>query len=139
MFNFPHADTRTHDDEPVADPARAGGAIMRAALDLQRLVTMLAQRTIFRPRPMPGYPAPATTWSLLLAIEEQAFADPGFQARHPVAVRNGFTRLADSRFAGADINAEVDWHRDDDPLPAVYAIMRGLAQAKASITISMDS
>jgi hypothetical protein len=43
-------------------------------------------------------------------------------------VRDGFARLADSRLAGPDLNALVDWQRDDDPLPAVYAIVRGLVQ-----------
>ncbi|MEK6294052.1 MAG: DUF2471 family protein [Paraburkholderia tropica] len=139
MFNFPDADARTHDDELGADTDRSNGAILRATLDLQRLVNMLAQRTIFRPRAMPGYPAPAPTWRVLLVIEEQAFADPGFQARHPDALRHGFARLADSRFAGSDFDAEVDWQRDDDPLPAVYAIMRGLLQQRSAAAINQQS
>lgn len=76
---------------------------------------------------------------LLLAIEEQAFADPGFQARHPAAVRQGFARLADSHFAGPDIDASVEWQRDEDPLPAVYAIVRGLMQQQSARTGNLES
>jgi len=72
----------------------------------------------------------------MLAMGEQAFADPGFQARHPDAARHGFACLADSRFAGPDLDAPVDWQRDDDPLPAVYAIVRALVQQRIAGTNS---
>ncbi|MBB2984422.1 hypothetical protein FHX57_007463 [Paraburkholderia tropica] len=51
-------------------------------------------------------------------LPRSATAKPGFLARHPDAVRRGFARLADSWFVGSDIDAQVDWQRDDDPLPA---------------------
>jgi hypothetical protein len=106
----------------------------RAALDLQRIVALLAQRHLRLGRRMPGQRIPTLSWRLLADIEEQAFADLGFQGRHPAAVRWSFARLADSRFAGPDLDAPVDWQRDDDPLPAVYAIVRGLIR-----TISADA
>ncbi|MBB3003961.1 hypothetical protein FHX57_006340 [Paraburkholderia tropica] len=137
MFNFPDADAQNSPDDQSAN--LSGRIILHAALDLQRLVSVLAQRHLLQRNAMPGYPAAAPTWRLLLAIEEQAFADPGFQARYPDAVRRGFARLADSRFAGSDIDAQVDWQRDDDPLPAVYAIMRALVQQQAAMTADMES
>jgi hypothetical protein len=112
----------------VVDPVALERAIQRAALDLQRIVVLLAQRYAGLRRGLPGHRVPAPTWRLLLDIEEQAFADLGFQGRHPAAVRDGFARLTDSRLAGPDLDAPVDWQRDDDPLPAVYAIVRGLVQ-----------
>lgn len=139
MFDIPDADARTHDDGRAAGSRSLDRAVLHATLDLQRLVMVLAQRTLFRQRAMPGYPPPAPTWRLLLAIEEQAFADPGFQARHPAAVRQGFARLADSHFAGPDIDASVDWQRDEDPLPAVYAIVRGLMQQQSARTGNLES
>jgi hypothetical protein len=108
----------------------------RAALDLQRIAALLAQRHLRLGRRMPGQRIPTPTWRLLLDIEEQAFADLGFQGRYPAAVRWSFARLADSRFAGPDLDAPVDWQRDDNPIPAVYAIVRGLIQAISADTSS---
>ncbi|RQM44557.1 DUF2471 family protein [Paraburkholderia bannensis] len=51
-------------------------------------------------------------------LPRSATAMPGVLARHPDAMRRGFARLADSRFAGSDIDAQVDWQCDGDPLPA---------------------
>jgi hypothetical protein len=87
---------------------------------------------------MPGNAAPAPTWRLLLAIEELAFAESGFQARHPDAARHGFAFLADSHLAGPDLDAPVGRQRDDDPLPAVYAIVRALVQHWIADTYNQD-
>ncbi|MFC0695426.1 DUF2471 family protein [Paraburkholderia humisilvae] len=59
---------------------------------------------------------PAPIWRLLVDIEEQAFVDLGFQGRHAVGIRNGFARLADSRLTGPDLDANVDWQHEDDPI-----------------------
>jgi hypothetical protein len=115
------------EDDPESDPVAVERAAQRAAVDLQRVVALIAQpylRLVHQRRL--GHWVPAPTWRLLVDIEEQAFADLGFQGRHAVAVRNGFARLADSRLTGPDLDAPVDWQRDNDLLPAVYAIMRAL-------------
>ena len=112
-------------DDPVVDPVALGHAAQRAALDLQRLIALLAQRRPGMSRsPRLHAAAPVWTWRMLLDIEEQAFGDPGFQGRHPAAVRDAFIRLADSRLPLAESDEPVDWQRDEDPLPAVYAIVR---------------
>ena len=113
-------------------------AVQRAALDLQRIVVLLAQRYLGLRRGAVGCRVAAPTWRPLLAIEEQAFADLGFQGRHPAEVRDGFTRLGDSRLAGPDLDAPVDWQRDDDPLPAVYAIVRGLVRDFSAEATDLD-
>ena len=115
------------EDAPESDSVALERAAQCAAVDLQRIVALIAQPylRLLRQRKL-GHWVPAPTWRLLVDIEEQAFADLGFQGRHAVAVRNGFACLADSRLTGPDLDAPVDWQRDDDPLPAVYAIMRVL-------------
>lgn len=122
----------------AADPVVLERAVQRAALDLQRIVVLLAQRYFGLRRGAVGHRVPALTWRLLLDIEEQAFADLGFQGRHPAEVRDGFTRLAESRLAGPDLDAPVDWQRDDDPLPAVYAIVRALVRDLATDATDLD-
>ncbi|CAB3774277.1 DUF2471 family protein [Paraburkholderia humisilvae] len=115
------------DDDPGVDPVALERTAQRAATDLQRVVARIARpylRLLHQGKL--GHWVPAPTWRLLVDIEEQAFADPGFQGRHAAAIRNGFARLADSRLTGPDLDARVDWQHDDDPLPAVYAIMRAL-------------
>ncbi|OJA64489.1 hypothetical protein BGV68_01385 [Burkholderia ubonensis] len=133
-------DTSTDDGaaDLALDPVALGRAVQRAALDLQRIVVLLAQRYLGLRRGVVGHRAPPPTWRLLLDIEEQAFADLGFQGRHPAAVRDGFARLADSRLAGPDLDAPADWQRDDDPLPAVYAIVRRLVQDLCTDTTGVD-
>jgi hypothetical protein len=126
MFETSDNSLLESDDDPEFDSVALERAAQRAALDLQRIIALLAQRYLGLHRAMPGRQVPAPTWRLLLDIEEQAFADLGFQGRHPAAVRDGFARLADSRLAGPDLDAPVDWQRDDELLPAVYAIVRGL-------------
>jgi uncharacterized protein DUF2471 len=114
-------------DEQEIDPVALERAVQRAAVDLQRIVALIAQpylRLLRQGRL--GHWVPPPTWRLLVEIEEQAFADLGFQGRHAVAVRNGFARLAESRLTGADLDAPVDWQRDDDPLPAIFVIMSAL-------------
>jgi hypothetical protein len=115
------------DGDPESDPVAVERAAHRAAVDLQRVVALIAQPylRLLHQRKL-GHWVPAPTWRLLVDVEEQAFADLGFQGRHAVAVRNAFARLADSRLTGPDLDAPVDWQRDNDPLPAVYAIMRAL-------------
>ncbi|MFC0402988.1 DUF2471 family protein [Paraburkholderia rhizosphaerae] len=115
------------EDSAEVDPVALERAAQRAAMDLQRVVALIAQpylRLLHQKKL--GHWVPAPTWRLLVDIEEEAFADLGFQGRHAEAVRNGFARLVDSRLAGPDLDSPVDWQRDDDPLPAVYAIMRAL-------------
>jgi hypothetical protein len=114
-------------DDQETDHVALERAVQRAAVDLQRVVALIAQPylRLLSQRKL-GHWAPAPTWRLLVDIEEQAFEDLGFQGRHAVAVRNGFARLADNRLTGSDLDAYVDWQRDADPLPAVYAIMRAL-------------
>lgn len=133
MLNFPDLPLTETIDADI-DPVALERSAQRAALDLQRIVALLAQRSFGPGRHLPGQRVTAPTWRLLLDIEEQAFADLGFQGRHPAAVRGGFVRLADSRLAGPDHNAPVDWQSDDDPLPAVYAIVRSLVLAVAGNT-----
>jgi Protein of unknown function (DUF2471) len=115
------------DDEPGVGPVALERAAHRAAMDLQRVVALTARSylRLLRQRKL-GHCVPAPTWRLLVDIKEQGFADPGFQGRHAVAIRDGFTRLADRRLTGPDLDDRVDWQHDDDPLPAVYAIMRAL-------------
>jgi hypothetical protein len=113
--------------DPESDPVALERAVQRAAMDLQRVVALIARPYLrLLNQKKLGHWVPAPIWRLFVDIEEQAFADPGFQGRYAVAVRNGFARLADSRLTGADLDAPVDWRRDDDPLPAVYVIMRAL-------------
>ncbi|MDQ7982513.1 DUF2471 family protein [Paraburkholderia sp. SARCC-3016] len=116
-----------HGDEREIDLVELERAVQRAAVDLQRIVALIAQPylRLLRQGTL-GHWVPAPTWRLLVEIEEQAFADLGFQGRHAVAVRNGFARLAGSRLTGPNLDAPVDWQHDDDPLPAIYAIMRAL-------------
>ncbi|MFL9998359.1 DUF2471 family protein [Paraburkholderia sediminicola] len=116
-------------DDPQSDPVALGHAAQRAVLDLQRIVAMLAQRrSATRRSARPHHAAPVLTWRMLLDIEEQAFADLGFQGRHPATIRDAFIRLADSRLPVTEPDTPVDWHHDEDPLPAVYAIVRALTQ-----------
>lgn len=75
---------------------------------------------------------PSLTWRTLLVIDEQAFGDLGFQSHHYPAVRAAFIRLGDSRLPGEDLDAFVDWQRDDDDLPGVYLIVRALLQSEAA-------
>lgn len=118
---------RKGDDNPESDPVALERAAQRAAMDLQRLVALIAQPYIrLLNQKKLGHWVPAPTWHLLVDVEEQAFADLGFQGRYAVAVRSGFARFADSRLTSPDLDAPVDWQRDDDPLPAVYVIMRAL-------------
>ncbi|MBS2132299.1 DUF2471 domain-containing protein (plasmid) [Burkholderia thailandensis] len=135
MFETSDTSLLESEGDPEIDSVALERAAQRAALDLQRIVALLAQRYLGLRRAMPGRAVPAPTWRLLLDIEEQAFADLGFKGRHPVAVRDDFSRLADSRLAGPDLDAPVDWQRDDDPLPAVYAIVRGLVQELSTGTM----
>jgi Protein of unknown function (DUF2471) len=121
------APLREAEDDPESDPVALERAVQRAAMDLQRVVALIAQPYLrLLNQKKLGHWVPAPTWRLLVDIEEQAFADLGFRGRHAGAVRNGFARLADSRLIGADLDAPVDWRRDDVPLPVVYVIMRAL-------------
>jgi uncharacterized protein DUF2471 len=124
-------------DDPEIDPVALEKAAQRAAVDLQRVIALIAQPylRLLRQGKL-GHWVPAPTWRLLVDIEEQAFADLGFQGRHAVSLRNGFARLADSRLTGPDLDAPVDWQHDDDPLPAVYAIMRALVHEFGADTSS---
>jgi len=107
-------------------------SVQRAALDLQRIVTLIAQR-YFRPgRITPRHCGLAPTWRLLLDIEEQAFTDLGFQGRHSAAVREGFLRIADNELTGADLDEPVDWQRYGDAMPTVFEILRGLVRKLSS-------
>ena len=119
-------------DEPESDPVALELAVQRAMLDLLRIVALLAQPYLGLRRGPRANPTLVPTWRVLLDIDEQAFADLGFQGRHPVAIREAFVRLADSRLPGADPDAPVDWQHDEDPLPAVYAIVRALGQDPAT-------
>lgn len=112
---------------PEIDPVMLERAVQRAAIDLQRVVAVIARPYLrLLNQKKLGHWVPAPTWRLLVDIEEQAFADLSFQGRYAAAVRDGFARLADSRLTGPDLDAPVDWQRDDDSLPAVYVIMRVL-------------
>ncbi|MBN3808529.1 DUF2471 family protein [Paraburkholderia sp. Ac-20347] len=123
---FETSDTSLRENAALEnDPVALERAAQRAALDLQRIIVLLLQRNVSARRSAPWRPAPALTWRTLLDIEEQAFADLGFQGRHPAAVRASFSRLADTRITGGELDAQVDWQRDEEPLPAVYAIARG--------------
>lgn len=118
-----------------ADPVAMQHALQRAALDLQRIIGTLAQRYLGGSRRKKNpEAAPSLTWRTLLLIDEQAFGDLGFQSRHDPTVRAAFIRLGDSRLPGEDLDAFVDWQRDDDDLPGVYLIMRGLLEADAAET-----
>jgi hypothetical protein len=127
MADEPGVSLLEGDDELEVDFVALERAVQRAAEDLQRVVLLVAQPylRLLRQGKL-GHWVPAPTWRLLVDIEEQAFADLGFQGRHALTVRSGFARLADSRLTGSDLDAPVDWQHDDDPLPAVYAIMRAL-------------
>lgn len=115
-------------DDPQSDPVALGHAAQRAVLDLQRIVALLAQRRSGMRRSAGHHAAPALTWRMLFEIEEQAFADLGFQGRHPAMIRDAFIRLIDSRLPLTEPDVPVDWQHDGDPLPAVYAIVRALTQ-----------
>jgi Protein of unknown function (DUF2471) len=118
---------REAEDDPESDPVALERAVQRAATDLQCVVAAIARPYLrLLNQKKLGHWVPAPTWRLLVEIEEQAFADLGFQGRYAAAVRDGFARLADSRLTGPDLDAPVDWQRDDDSLPAVYVIMRVL-------------
>ncbi|MEQ0777931.1 DUF2471 family protein, partial [Paraburkholderia tropica] len=65
------------------DPVALKRAAQRAALDLQRIVVLLLQRNVSARRSATWRPAPAVTWRTVLDIEEQAFANPGFQGKYP--------------------------------------------------------
>jgi hypothetical protein len=119
----------------VFDAARFEHAVRRAALDLQRMVVLLAQRHPCVRRGVQTTGPMPMTWRQLFDIEEQAFSDLGFQGRHSSDVRNEFVRIADSRLAGSSLDGPVDWRRDEDPFPAVYAIVRALIQ-EVSTTVS---
>lgn len=115
-------------NESQLDAVAFERSVQRATLDLQRIVVQLAKhhaalRDKSRESCIPF------TLRALLDIDEQAFADLGFQGRHPVDVRGGFARLAGSRVVDADHDLSVDWQRDEDPTPAVYAIVRALVHA----------
>ena len=126
---------REAEDDPESDRVALERAVQRAAMDLQRVVTVIARPYLRLPNQKKlGHWVPAPTWRLLVDIEEQAFADLGFQGRYAAAVRDGFARLADSRLTGPDLDAPVDWQRDDDSLPAVYVIVRVLVREFGSGT-----
>jgi hypothetical protein len=116
-------------DDREFDPVQFERSVQRATADLQRIVATLAQRHLIqRPRAQPNS---ALSWRWLLEMEEQAFSDLGFHARHDRAIIAAFLRLSDSRLPGSNIDEAVDWRRDDEHLPAVYLIVRALVEAGA--------
>jgi hypothetical protein len=127
MSDGQDASLRDGEVGPGIDPVALERAVQRAAMDLQRVVAVIARPylRLLKQKKL-GHWVPPPTWRLLVDIEEQAFADLGFQGQYAAAVRDGFARLADSRLTGPDLDAPVDWQRDDDPLPAVYVMMRAL-------------
>ncbi|WP_233875105.1 DUF2471 family protein [Paraburkholderia adhaesiva] len=110
-------------------------ALQRAGQDLQQLIVRIARRYVDRhkaTRRSHGHEV-AWCWKELLEIEDQTFGDLGFQGRHPPELLASFYRLRDSRLLPADLDAPVDWDRDDDEMPAVVLVVRGLVQAEAMI------
>jgi hypothetical protein len=118
-------------DDRELDPVQFERSVQRATVDLQRILATLAQRHLGKRRRAQPIANPALSWRWLLEIEEQAFSDLGFHARHDKPIIAAFLRLSDSRLPGSNIDAAVDWRRDDEHLPAVYQIVRALVEAEA--------
>ena len=114
------------------DPVALERALRSASQDLQQVISTVARRYIDSGRRANSYGARSPTWGTLQTIDEQAFENRGFVARHDEAVRAMFIRFGDSRLSGADHDAPVDWRRDDDNLPAVYLLVRALVEDGAS-------
>jgi hypothetical protein len=110
------------------DPVALERALRSASLDLQQIIVTVARRHIDSGRRANAYGARSPTWRTLQTIDEQAFENPGFIARHEEHVRALFIRFGDSRLSNADLDSPVDWRRDDDNLPAVYLLVRALAE-----------
>ncbi|WP_343676929.1 DUF2471 family protein [Paraburkholderia heleia] len=119
-------------DTDEVDP-ETGRALQRAGQELQQLIVRIARRYVDRHRSSRrnhGREA-AWCWWELLEIEDQTFGDLGFQGRHAPEILASFYRLRDSRLLPADLNAPVDWDRDEDEMPAVVLIVRSLVRMEA--------
>jgi hypothetical protein len=127
MINAAAFDTDVQHTDPVA----LERALRSASLDLQQIIVTVARRHMDGGRRASSYGARSPTWRTLQTIDEQAFENSGFIARHDENVRAMFIRFGDSRLANADLDAPVDWRRDDDNLPAVYLLARALAEESA--------
>lgn len=128
MINATAFDADVHDTDPVA----LERALRSASLDLQQIIVTVARRHIDSGRRANSYGARSPTWRTLQTIDEQVFENPGFIARHDETIRAMFVRFGDSRLSGADLDSPVDWRRDDDSLPAVYLLVRALAEDGAA-------
>jgi hypothetical protein len=128
MINSSAFDTDAHD----INPAVLERAVRSASLDLQQIIVTVARRHLNSGRRAYSSAANLPTWGTLQTIDEQAFDNPGFMARNDESVRAMFIRFGDSRLAGTDLDAPVDWRYDDDNLPAVYLLVRALIEGDAA-------
>jgi len=119
-------------EQPGFNPVQFERAAQRAVVDLQRIVAGLGQRALGLRRRTHPAAKKELSWQALLDIEELAFSNGGFLGRNEPAVIDAFIRLRDSRLLGVDVEACVDWRRDDDGLPAVYLILRAMLEAEAA-------
>ncbi|MBR8191574.1 DUF2471 family protein [Burkholderia vietnamiensis] len=118
-------------EQPDFDPVQHDHAVTRATQDLQRIVVTLAQHHLGVPSRDGATAARSLSWRLLLEIEEQAFSDLGFQGRHDRAIVEAFARLSDTPLPDANLDAAIDWRREDASFPVVYRIVRAAVDATA--------
>ncbi len=111
--------------------ARFERASQRAALALQQVVVSAARRCLGARLGGRGGPGEPPSWRELVEIEERAFSTSSFVSQHPPEVLAAFARLSESRLPESQLDDPADWHRDDDDMPAVVLIVRGLYEAAA--------
>jgi len=120
------------DDVWDTDPAALERAVRSASLELPQVIGTVARRHLHSGRRESLHETRLPTWRTLQTIDEHAFENPGFVARHDEAVRAMFVRFGNSRLAGADLDSVLDWRHDDDDLPVVYLLVRALAEGSAT-------
>ncbi|HHV7525680.1 TPA: DUF2471 domain-containing protein [Burkholderia orbicola] len=104
--------------DPAIDPVLFEHAVARATDDLRRIVLSLTERYLNSGLTL------ASTWPVLLEIEEQVFSDLAFQSRNEAAVVAALPRIGPTTLPGVDLNGFIDWHLSAAPLPIVYQCIR---------------
>lgn len=118
---------------PEIDPALFEYARERATEDLSRIVMWLMERYLNSSL------THASTWPVLLEIEEQAFSDLTFQSGDEAAVTAARPRIGPIPLPGVDMSGFIDWRLSPLPLPIVYRCVRELLWTASPTAQESDS
>ncbi|XQM32409.1 hypothetical protein ACNSZF_23805 [Burkholderia gladioli] len=123
----PDADWLVNDYE--LEQIESHRARYRATQDLHQILVTLARRAFGPRRGSPFGELRGPSWAMLLAIEERAFNDPGFRARHDPSMLASLPRLAGRRGLEEEQHAEANLRVDDDDMPLVIGVAAALLGA----------